>query len=97
MGIAIVFSMAGTGVVVGGIVAGIGLIPQMPTCGRRSGGAPSTLRASSHPRSSAWLTWRRLTRYMPFVPLQVKRLLLNAAGVFILLGFLAQLFAIDGL
>ena len=55
------------------------------------------MRASSHPRSSAWLTWRRLTRYMPFVPLQVKRLLLNAAGVFILLGFLAQLFAIDGL
>ena len=34
---------------------------------------------------------------MPFLPLQVKRLLLNAADVFILLGFLAQLFAIDGL
>jgi hypothetical protein len=49
------------------------------------------------PALVAWLTWRRLTRYMPFVPLPVKRLLLNAAGVYILLGFLALLFAIDGL
>jgi len=40
---------------------------------------------------------RCLTRYMPFAPLQVKRLLLNTAGVYILLGFLALLFAIDGL
>ena len=34
---------------------------------------------------------------MPFLPLQVKRLLLNAAGLYILLAFLALLLAIDGL
>jgi hypothetical protein len=40
---------------------------------------------------TSWLTWRRLTRYLPFVPREAKRLLMSAAGTFILLGVYAFL------
>ena len=43
------------------------------------------------PTVTSWLTWRRLTRYLPFVPREAKRLLMSAAGTFILLGVYAFL------
>jgi hypothetical protein len=49
------------------------------------------------PALNAWMTWRRVTRYMPFVPKEVKRVLLDAAGIYVLLGFLALMFAIEAL
>ena len=96
MGIAIVFSMAVAGVVVGGILAG-SVDPPDADLWKALRWSAVSFACVIAPALVAWLTWRRLTRYMPLVPLQAKRLLLNAADVYILLGFLAVLFAIDGL
>jgi hypothetical protein len=47
------------------------------------------------PALTSWVTWRRLTRYMPFVPREVRRVLLDAAGTYVLLGFFALLFVLS--
>ena len=47
------------------------------------------------PALTSWFTWIRLKRYMPFVPREVKRLLLSAAGAFILFGLYGFMLALS--
>jgi len=47
------------------------------------------------PAMTSWLTWRRLNRYLPFVPGPAKRVLVGAAGTFIMLGVYAFMFVLS--
>jgi len=66
MGIAIVFSMAGAGVVVGGILAG-SVDPPDADLWKALRWSAVSFACVIAPALVAWLTWRRLTRYMPLV------------------------------
>jgi hypothetical protein len=47
------------------------------------------------PGMTSWLTWKRLSRYIPFVPREAKRVLWSAATAFIVIGFSAFLLVIS--
>src|SRR4051794_18327575 len=49
------------------------------------------------PALTSWLTWRRLTLSLPFVPAPAKRVLMTAAGTFIMLGIYAFMFVLSAI